>query len=133
MKSRYVFKIKEPMTTDELYAMMQKQWNTRRFNTPVKGMPEPKAYEEFVILPGTYQHVVIIYAEKKKIIMSSYWVKTDLAEQLAETVTFSSEFYPLVQESRGLPAGQDRMGPLKKIMHRYSLEMFRMLAEVSEQ
>jgi hypothetical protein len=131
MKSRYVFKVKEPITTEALYSIMKNHWNTKRFNSFLFGMPEPNAKEEFIILPGTYQHIVIIYAEKNKIVMGSYWAKTNLAKQLAEKTTYTSEFYEFVEESKTLPAGRDRMGPLKSILARYSAEMLRMLSELS--
>ncbi|MDD5986998.1 MAG: hypothetical protein PUC26_04165 [Eubacteriales bacterium] len=128
-KGRYTFKLKKEMTTDELFAVMQDHWHARRFNKPRKGMLWKDDYEEFIILPATWQHVIIIYTNKKKVIMNSAWPKTNIAEQLAETIKPSSEFYPILKASKGLPAGRDRMGPMKDALQRYAAEMARMLGD----
>ena len=97
MKGRYVFKINKKLTTDELFEIMEEHWNTKRFQKPVKGMLWKTDYEEFIILPATYQHVIIIYTNKNKVVMNSAWPKTDLPREMAEKITYSSEF----------PAGTD--------------------------
>ncbi len=128
-KGRYVFKLNREMTTDQLWEIVKKSWNEKRFNKPRKGMLWKTDYEEFIVLPGTTQHVVIIYMEKRKLIMSSAWPKTDLAQQLADTVTYSSEFRPILEKSKELPPGPDRMGPLKDAMEKYAGEVARIIAE----
>ncbi len=129
MKGRYVFKINKKLTTDELFEIMEEHWNTKRFQKPVKGMLWKTDYEEFIILPATYQHVIIIYTNKNKVVMNSAWPKTDLPREMAEKITYSSEFYPILKKSEGLPAGRDRMGPMKEALARYASEMVRMLGD----
>lgn len=128
-KGRYKFRINRKMTTDELFDVMKEHWDSKRFNKPRKGMLWKDDYEEFIILPATWQHVIITYTEKNKVIMNSAWPKTNIAEQLGKTVNYSSEFYPILKASKGLPAGQDRMGPMKDALEKYAAEMARMLGE----
>lgn len=128
-KGRYVFKLNRQMTTEEIWPVIKENWNEKRYNKPRKGMLWKTDYEEFIILPGTYQHVVIMYTGRKKLIMSSAWPKTNLPKQLANTVTYSSEFYPIIKASEGLPAGPDRMGPLKNAMSIYADEVARIIKE----
>ncbi len=129
MKKRYVFRLKEPMTLEQLCSIMEERWDKTNFNIFIKRKPDEKAYEEFIMLPATYHHVVMIYTEKKKLVMGIFWPRDSLAEELADKITYSSPFYNNAQASRELPPGRDRMDTFPQALYRYAFEMKRILKD----
>ena len=117
------------MELNELYELMRERWSVKNFNDFQILRPDPKMIEDYIVLPATFHHVVIIYTDGKKVIMSIYWPKDELAGDLAMKITYSSAFYKNAQLSRDLPVGRDRGGPFAKALARYTAEMQRILTD----
>ena len=78
------------------------------------------ANDEYIILPATYHHVVLVYTRKDKITLITYWTGSNLANELANTVLPESRIFNETIRSRTLTIEEDRIETAESALNEYT-------------
>lgn len=133
MKGYQSFKLREPMEFDEFVRIVEERWNQEADGEYVIGRPNSVAIgkEEFVMLPATRRHIIIVRPRKKKMTLTTS-VNEDGASKVFSDVERNvrrGKWVSLFDMFDGDSLDKERNGPAEEALQYYTARMKEMLAD----
>lgn len=137
MTGREVILTNRSFTPEELFEFMESRWDKERYNNFVLGSPTNMSVGEYVMLPATSRHLVIVYSKDKgflnkdqKVILSVALTTAGAMESLARSIpTGGNVFAGAAKFGSVLSQEQDRTGPAQEALEIYAKYMRSLLKE----
>lgn len=140
MIGRQVIITKRAFTLEELEEFMQAHWDKEQYNDFVIGRPTPASVEEYILLPATQRHVVIVYPRragglfsgKNKVILSVCHTPSGAAQYFAASIHSHNAFFAAWKIDKIMSLEKERKGPAEEALQKYAAYMRELLDTASE-
>ncbi len=137
MTGREVILTNKSFTPEELYEFMEGHWDKDNYGDFVLGSPTDVSIGQYVMLPATSRHLVIVYSrdkgfmsKEKKVVLSVAMTSAGAAEAMARSIpTGGRVIAGAVKIGSVISQNQDRTGPAQAALELYAEHMRSILGE----
>lgn len=137
MTGREVILTNKSFSPEELYEFMESHWDKENYGDFVLGSPTDMSIGQYVMLPATSRHLVIVYSrdkgfmsKEKKVVLSVAMTSAGAAEAMARSIpTGGRVIAGAVKIGSVISQNQDRTGPAQEALEPYAEHMRSILGE----
>ena len=137
MIGRQTLEINKSITLEELYQIMENNWDKEKYNNFFLGRPNPVSIEEYVCLPATERFMVIAYprkggklfSKKDKVVLTICDTPNSMKKQIISSIAPDNVFLLAYQISEAKTKNAERKGPTEEVLQGYTAHMKQILEE----
>lgn len=137
MTGREVILTNRSFTLEELFEFMEEHWDKENYSDFVLGSPTDLSVEQYIMLPATSRHLVIVYSrdegffsKEKRVILSVALTGAGSAEAIARSIpTGGNIIAGAVKINSVRSQNKDRTGPAQDALLMYADHMRTILGE----
>lgn len=128
MIGRQVIETKRAFTLQELFELMQKNWDKNEYNDFIIGKPTTASVEEYILLPATRRFMVIVYSRKAgglfnksdKVILAVCDTPSGFGDRLLSSIPSKNMFYNIWTFGENMSIEKERKGPAEEAIQKYA-------------
>lgn len=137
MIGRQTIKINKSIDLEELYQIMEKNWDKEKYNNFFIGRPTKASIEEYVCLPATPRFMIIAYPRKggklfskdDKVVLTICDTPNSMKNQIFSSLARDNVFTLAYQVSEAKSSNAERKGPTEEVLQGYTAHMKQILEE----
>ena len=137
MTGREVILTNRSFTPEELFQFMEEHWDKEQYSDFVLGSPTAPSVEQYVMLPATARHLVIVYSrdkgffsKEKKVVLSVAMTKAGATESMLRSIPTGGKIIAgAVKIASVKSQEEDRKGPAQDALLAYADYMRTLLGE----